>query len=242
MNLTILQWNIWYREDIRNIAQFLKGHPADIICLQELTIRSAPEIGYGPHYIAEQLGYNQYHKEINLGDGKINLANGIFTRFPITQRHFAWINEPQSTGGYDDEYRAYVEVVVDVEGKRIRIGTAHMSYTHQFEPTERKREETDRLMAQLARKDGPLVFTGDLNASPDSYTIHAVANTLNNMGPGYEERTWATKPFSYGGFEETELAWRLDYIFATPDVKPLKAEILRTEYSDHLPVWAKLDI
>lgn len=38
MKLSVLQWNVWYKEDIRNIAKFLREHPADVICLQELTI------------------------------------------------------------------------------------------------------------------------------------------------------------------------------------------------------------
>lgn len=56
MRLTLLQWNIWYKEDIRNIAVFLREHPADVICLQELTIQDIPEIGHTPDYITKQLG------------------------------------------------------------------------------------------------------------------------------------------------------------------------------------------
>lgn len=37
-HIKILQWDVWYLEDIKNIAAFLKENKADIICLQELTI------------------------------------------------------------------------------------------------------------------------------------------------------------------------------------------------------------
>ncbi len=38
MKLTLLQWNIWYKEDIRNIAKEIKRINPDIVSLQELTV------------------------------------------------------------------------------------------------------------------------------------------------------------------------------------------------------------
>ena len=54
------------------------------------------------------------------------------------------------------------------------------------------------------------------------------------------QATWTTKPFDYGGFAETELRWRLDYAFATPDLEITSAKIVETEYSDHLPILVEL--
>ncbi|HEV2402643.1 MAG TPA: endonuclease/exonuclease/phosphatase family protein [Candidatus Saccharimonadales bacterium] len=244
MTLSILQWNIWYREGIRNIAKFLKAHPTDVVCLQELTIQGIPEIGHTPDYIAKELGYNHYYKQIDLGEGKIDIANGIFSKHPIVSTRFVWINEPQANGvGYDDEYRAYVEAVLDVNGKKITIGTVHMSYTDNgFATTPRKEQEADKLVAALQTNVNNFIFTGDLNATPDSPTIQKVSSVLENVGPDLAQKTWTTKPFSYNGFEEDKLNWRLDYIFASSDIKAVDAKILQTEYSDHLPVWAEVEV
>jgi endonuclease/exonuclease/phosphatase family metal-dependent hydrolase len=244
MKFSVLQWNVWYMEDIRNIATFLKEHPADIICLQELTINfPGREIKDGPAYIAEQLGYHYYHKGLTIEstDGEtIMLANGIFSRFPITGSRFAWINEPKSGGGYSDEYRAYIEVALDVDGQMVHIGTTHMSYTHRFQETPEKKEETQRLMDELKRHDNNVVFTGDLNAIPGSYTISAISELLANAGPDVSQKSWTTKPFSYNGFEESDLNWRLDYVFASSDLKIESSKILPTDYSDHLPILTEL--
>ena len=35
--MKILQWNIWYKEDINNIAKELKRIDADVVCIQELS-------------------------------------------------------------------------------------------------------------------------------------------------------------------------------------------------------------
>lgn len=246
MNISILQWNIWYKEDLKNISKFIKSQNADVVCLQELTINSKDQsIKDGPAYIAEQLGYNYYCKELPIESTEgenLMLANGIFSRFPIVAKRFAWTNEPKNKGGYDDEFRAYVEVTLEVEGGNISIGTTHMSYTHRFEPTPNKKRETDLLVKNLKEHNARFIFTGDLNALPGSYTISSIEGLMQNAGPDFEKKSWATKPFSYNGFEETELKWRLDYVFTTKDLKVLSSKIVETDYSDHLPVLTNLSV
>ncbi|HUC19940.1 MAG TPA: endonuclease/exonuclease/phosphatase family protein [Candidatus Polarisedimenticolaceae bacterium] len=243
MTISVLQWNIWYKEDIRNIAGFIKSQNADIVCLQELTVNHPEQtIKDAPAYIAQQLGYEYHYKElpiVSLEGESIMLANGIFSRFPITKKRFAWINRPKNNGGSGNEYRVYIEASLDVGGKNLHVGTTHMSYTERFESTPRKREETDCLVGELSKHDTSFIFTGDLNAAPSSYTIDEVQHLLQNAGPDVNQKTWTTKPFSYGEFKETELNWRLDYVFATRDIKVLSSEILQPEYSDHLPILTK---
>lgn len=111
-----------------------------------------------------------------------------------------------------------------------------MSYTHRFEPTPEKRIETDKLVEILKSKNERFLFTGDLNALPGSYTVSEVEKHLKNAGPDFDAKTWTTKPFSYNGFEASTLDWRLDYVFATPDVQIKAAKVLETPYSDHLPI------
>lgn len=241
MQVSILQWNVWYNEDIRAILAFLKAHPADVLCLQELTIGHVSFADKTPEYLAEQLGYHCYYKAIPIetttGKG-ITLANAILSKFPIKASHFAWINQPRQGGGFSDEYRAYVEATLDTPGRPLTIGTTHMSYTHRFEPTERKMQETNSLLEQITTHNKNFVFTGDLNASPDSPTIRAISKHLKNAGPVTAHKTWTTKPFDYNGFHEENLKWRLDYVFTTPDIQVQLADIIDTATSDHLPILA----
>lgn len=37
-------------------------------------------------------------------------------------------------------------------------------------------------------------------------------------------------------FEETELKWKLDYIFTSKDIKIKETKVVDTKYSDHLPI------
>jgi len=242
MEVSFLTWNIWYEENIENIAAFLNEHPADIVCLQELTNGYAKTHSDTGGYIAEQLGYNHFVKTIPLDNADWEIANGIFTRFPIKNQKSVWINEPGGTGDYDDQYRAYVETSLDIEGKELTVATAHMSYTDAFKVTGRKLAETAQLVEEIKAKDHRFIVAGDFNAEPGSEVINQISKYLKHAGPDYAEKTWTTKPFSYNGFEANTLDWRLDYIFATPDVNVISAQILQTDFSDHLPVLARIKL
>jgi endonuclease/exonuclease/phosphatase family metal-dependent hydrolase len=246
VKINFLQWNIWFKEPIPHITKFLSETGADIICVQELAINNpVQDIVNTPEYIADKIGFNFYAPEIFLRetDGrKISQANGIYSRYPITHSRRVWINEPSGSGGFDDEYRAYVEATLDLDGKAVTVGTTHMSYTHRFEETQRKHKEADALVSAFPLDRSKFIFAGDLNSTPSSYTVSKVSEYLKNGGPSFNENTWATKPFSYGGFEESELNWRLDYVFVSSDVKVVNSKILETDYSDHLPILTMVEI
>jgi endonuclease/exonuclease/phosphatase family metal-dependent hydrolase len=242
MQVSVLHWNVWVNEDIRNVSEFLKARPADIICLQELTINHANQTEKNtPQFIANQLGYHYFVAPMPWHD-EAEIAVGIFSRFPIVSSRKVFINQPTGSGGYDDEYRAYAEVTLDIEGKTLTVGTTHMSYTHKFKMTEHKRAETDRLVAEIAKNNQNYIFTGDLNATHCSYTYRKIRSHLRSAGPYFWHKTWTTKPFSYDGFETTKRRWRLDHIFTSKDVKKLSAQVEKTEFSDHLPIRATLQI
>jgi endonuclease/exonuclease/phosphatase family metal-dependent hydrolase len=243
--MKILQWNVWYKEDIANILNTIKEIDPDVVTLQELTINH-PTYNQGlntAEYIAKGLGFNYFFQAAQRSntEGPPNiLGNGIFSRYPILESDFTFIQEPPDpsfqTIDYSKEGRVYVEVTLDVDGKPVTVGTVHMSYTHGFVMTPAKEFETDKLLETIKDKKNCYILTGDFNAPPDSSLIKELQRTLINVGPPFEQATWTTKPFSYNGFETKGLEWRLDYCFGTPDIVATSAEIVETEYSDHLPV------
>lgn len=247
--MKLLQWNIWYKEDIKNILSVIKEINPDIVCLQELTINH-PHHNQGidmPRYVADGLGFVFFFKEAqkSISDGQERkYGNGIFSRYPIVQSDFHYIQEPQDPNAKDTDYskegRVYIETLISIGDRKVTIGTTHMSYTDRFVPTPEKEAETKKLVKVLREKRNNFVFTGDLNSLPDSYTVSEISGLLKNAGPLFEENTWTTKPFSYNGFEANMLDWRLDYCFATSDVEIKNAKILQTDYSDHLPILLEI--
>jgi endonuclease/exonuclease/phosphatase family metal-dependent hydrolase len=181
MQLTVLQWNVWYQADIEHIVELLRRVDADVVCLQELTKNQEGQshsdtIGY----IAEKLGgYHHSSQPMIRDDVQRQLFNAIFSRYELTRTSSQWINTPIGIGGHSDEFRAYIEATIKVGDRSVRIGTAHMSYTDRFGVTDRNRNESDKLVAYLCDKPN-LIFTGDLNAPPESYVVQQIQKHLDH--------------------------------------------------------------
>ncbi len=240
MIIKFLQWNVWYKEKIENIVKTISVINPDIFCLQELTVDSAynPKINT-PKYLAEKLKVNFYFKEAN----KTQWAsgNGIFSQFPITHTNCVYIQQSLNAGNdYSQEGRVYIEAEINLGRDRLLVGTTHASYTHRFIVTKQKKTEIDKLLKGLKKHKSKFVFSGDLNSRAYSYTIKRISKILKNSGPPLSQNTWTTKPFDYKGFYEDKLNWRLDYVFATKDIKIESSKIITTQYSDHLPILVEL--
>lgn len=243
--MKVLQWNIWYKEDIKNIISTIKNINPDIICLQELTINH-PHYNQGanvPELIARDLGFNFFYKEAqkNLSEGKErSYGNGIFSRYPIVDSRFLYIQVQQDqenkTPDYSKEGRVYIECKIDVSGEIYTVATTHMSYTDRFVQTEEKHAEADKLLSVVKENKSKYILTGDFNSLPGSYTVDKVHGLLKNAGPSFDQKTWTTKPFSYNGFEADTLAWRIDYCFVSQEINCASSQIINTSFSDHLPI------
>ncbi len=241
--MKILQWNIWYQEDPKNILDALKEIDAEVVCLQELTVNHPRHNIDVPKFIAEGLDYSFFFKESQADNSKdiySSFGNGIFSRFPMSEQKFIFVRDPRKAddelADYSKEGRVYVESVISEDSRKLTIGTVHMSYTDRFAETPEKKVETNKLLEIIKEKKDGYVITGDFNVTPDSYTVQEIQKYLKNAGPDVSEMTWTTKPFSYKGFEAATLDWRLDYCFVSKDVKVKSAEVIQTPYSDHLPI------
>jgi endonuclease/exonuclease/phosphatase family metal-dependent hydrolase len=236
MNITLLQWNTWYKEDINNKISLLKQINADIYCLQELN--------------ETKNEFNQIRNELNL-NGYLGLTktdhggqgNAIFTKYPITTSYSTFIKQPKEhRKSFSDEGRIYIETEIQIDDKTLVIGTTHISYTDSFKETKEKEKESKILLDILNKHKKSYIFSGDLNVTEDSKLIKTLEKDFINAGPEYIEKTWTTKDFDYNGFKVTDLEYRLDYIFTTQDIKIINSEIINTDYSDHLPILTEIKI
>ena len=100
----------------------------------------------------------------------------------------------------------------------------------------------ERLLDFFEGHRGNFVFPGDLNLGLDSSSLKYIDKYVKNCGPAYDKPTWTTKPFSYNDFEEDEVRWHLEYVFATQDIVVLSSEIIQTNYSDHLPILVEIEV
>lgn len=244
MRLKILQWNIWFQEKVENIIKLVKEINPDIICFQELRVDSSYNNNQDvAKIISKEINFEYNFALAHKFDDNHVQGNGIFSRFPIIKNSNFFIADARNSNDYSSEGRicAVSKIQLDNE-KIINVATTHSSYNHKFIENEAKLNEIGKLVNFFKNYDKKLIFTGDLNIAPNTQSIKLIEKQLIHCGPDYKEPTWTTKPFSYNGFEETKLKWRLDYAFATKDIKVISSKILETKYSDHLPILIEVEI
>lgn len=248
MKVKILQWNIFYEEKIKNIIQFLSRIRPDIACLQELTNNSEwNNYKNVSQEIAKHLKlfniYKAAQQQRNDKGELCEFGNGIFSRFPIVQTFSKYIQKPAKTfDDYSKVGRLYLEADIQIKKDALTVGTTHTSYAKRFIHNQAKKLEADKLIRLIRRKKKRFILTGDFNSLPNSYTIENLKKYLRHCGPDTQEKTWTIKPFDYRGFKEDKLHWRIDYIFRTPDIRVISSRILKTSYSDHLPILTEIEM
>lgn len=239
--ISLLHWNIWDKQPMDPVIAEIKRWNPDIVCIQECIVSTEYA---SAELIAEALNYSfvyQSCQKFTHRPKKSEQGNAILTRFPILTKHSAVLQqERQKPTDGSDEGRMYLELEIQVGTTTLTVATTHLSYSPKFIYSPKRAKEAEKLVKIVAQKQKNYIFTGDLNTPPNSPITSKIEQYLNNAGPAYDQPTWTTKPFNYHGWFEDQLRWRIDYVFASPDIKVESAQILATSVSDHLPILLKV--
>lgn len=242
MEISVLQWNVLYKEKADNVLRLIKQIGADIVCLQELTLNSLANPNRDLPSEVAALGYQKFYEATD-NQPDLTIGNGVFSKFPQSDSRVVYVSQADpDNDDYPQYNRAYLESTLDLGNSQLMVGTAHLSYTPHFKFYPGKQDESKKFLELVGPKQSGFILTGDLNATPDSSLIKELSRVLVSAGPGHLEPTWTTKPFEMHGFAANTLDWRLDYVFASSDLKVLSSEIVKTNFSDHLPILTKLEV
>lgn len=235
MQLSVLQWNVWYREKADNILAQLRASNADIVCLQEITTDSSTNPGVNIPKLIRSLGYKGYYEQTldRPADPCYKMGNALFSRFPIRPSRTCLLAE-ESPG---QETRLYIEAEVAAPDGTLYVGTTHLSWR-----PEGAMEEANQLLEYLSIRKERLIFTGDLNVPSGSKLLSAIEGEFLNATAGKPTPTWPTKPYRYHGVTIEHLDRQLDYIFTSKDINVVSTATIDSPHSDHLPLLAVIDI
>jgi endonuclease/exonuclease/phosphatase family metal-dependent hydrolase len=242
MKLSVLQWNVLYTEKGDNVLKLIKEINADIVCLQELTQSSVVNPNRDLAAEIATLGY-YFHYASTGNSPELIIGNGIFSKFPIeSSKTINLTHEDPSNKDFPQYERAYLESVLNLGETQLTVGVAHLSYSPRFYFFPAKEAEANKFIDLVKPNKSRYIVMGDFNSTPDSMLISELDKIFISAGPSYGEASWTTKPFKLHGFSANTLDWRLDYIYTSKDIDTIASRLVKTSYSDHLPIYAEIDV
>jgi endonuclease/exonuclease/phosphatase family metal-dependent hydrolase len=238
------------------MMDLIKRQNADIVCLQEFHT-SVDSTYYDNITTVKELGYPYFFFSFDEDGDKHYFSSIIFSRFPILDS--GMIRYPRPT--LPD---VLMHVDLKVNNDTIRVYTTHLQ-SLQFKAADYqklneikdgddslisnsrtifskwKRGSTNRsiqadlIKEVLANSPHPVLFCGDLNDVPNSYTYFTIRGRMQDA--------FLKKGFGIGrSFSAISPTLRIDYIFADNHFKVKQFNRIVKNYSDHYLLVADMEL
>ncbi|MFL5399987.1 MAG: endonuclease/exonuclease/phosphatase family protein [Myxococcales bacterium] len=239
--LSVVAWNVrGYRDGRAEVLRALKAIGADVALLSENVL--TPEE-------REQVRKEVLPAEFHMGrSGETAIISGYpildFKEVDFPDRQVSLFGPNSLEAGDKAPFRSFVHAVVDVRGLPVNVISVRMiaGRPPANGPWQQIRWGLYLLRAQadefaffenyLRRLKGPFVFGGDLNATPPSFGVRR----LSAVAP---DSYLALHSIGRPTFRVSAPLSRLDYLFASRELTPVRSARLDVMGSDHFPVYAE---
>jgi len=232
MTLKIISWNIWEGKYLFDIIDFLKTASADVIGLQEVIQEKGGKANTA-QLIANELEYEFVYEtdsEIKKDGRRLDKGNAILSKYKILRNKTYILSETDK--------RSAIEADIKVGNTTLHVFNTHLIHTHQ------KLSDTQNFQAKRLIKvlpEGKIILMGDFNATPESDVVNNLSHVLKNTDASGAP-TWSIYPEGCVGCNPKGVYFKLDYIFASKDIKSKLFEVGNSKGSDHLPISAIIEI
>jgi endonuclease/exonuclease/phosphatase family metal-dependent hydrolase len=229
MQLKIVSWNIWGGIHLPEIITCLKEANPDIIGLQEV-LQDEGGANNSAKAIADAFGYTYIYETTTilipsishlLEEHKIEKnmewGNAIISRYPILHSDVHVLSQERK--------RVALEATIKVDDTELRVFSTHLVFAP-VQPSMTLETQSRNLLEVLPKEHG--LVMGDFNTTPDSEIIQNMCKVMTNTESDPSKITADGK--------------KIDYIFSTADIKVLGSGTLTSTASDHLPVYAIIEI
>lgn len=254
--MKIIQLNIWGGRYIKEAVAFFKQENADIVCLQEVTsgiftkTEDADIQGVDVYeYIKKELGHESIFEKCFSAevDGIVShRGNAIFSKYSLQNIHTEFFDFPFTQFDMNMEGREYAHtqpqnfIVAHIQTPigEVRVICTHMAWSRVCEDTERRINQTKKIMAYLeSAPEMPTMLCGDFNIHPQSESLTIFKSYFINPGEGSIKNTLnpTVHPVFFNGDHPKGLA--VDYIL-THGIDVASVSSPEITISDHLPVIA----
>lgn len=213
--------------DFSFIAEGIKKFDADIVGLNEM--RGAdPESDFVNQVeeLAKLAGYKYFYfsKACDIEDDDGPFGNGVLSKYPLKSIETIGIPDPiEKTGDQLYETRAVLKITLE-SGLTVLITHFGLNYDEHLNAVE-------TVLNSLEKEK--CVFMGDLNVEPGNPVLKPIQERLVDTASVIGENLLS--------FPSDTPRKKIDYIFTTPDVKIISADIPDIVYSDHRPHIAEIE-
>lgn len=218
--------------DLQRVAAVIEDSGARIVGLQEVDRHLSERSDFVDQatFLARRLdmqlvyGANLDLDPLQPGAPRRQYGTAILSDYPIR----AWRNFLLPRTGINEQ-RGLLKARLNIGGDRVLVYNTHLQHNSQAE----RLAQIDAIRGIIGTPEPPVVLVGDLNATPNSPEISAMTEGLRDawveagVGNGYTAP--AQNPMA-----------RIDYVMMSDDVVARSAAVIRSNASDHLPVYADL--
>ena len=239
------------------MMELLKEQDADILCLQEFQTSDNPDFYDNIGYVQKELGYPYFTFSFDEDGDRHYYSSAIFSRYPIIDS--GRIRYPRPTlpevllhadiKTDRDTLRVYTSHLQSLQLRRsdyekinkIKGGEDSLFLNSKTIVSKIKRGFTNRSIQAniinqvLGDSPYPVLFCGDLNDVPNSYTYHTVRGNMQDA--------FLKKGFGAGRtFSALSPTLRIDYIFADKKFSIRQFNRIVKSYSDHYMIVADVQL
>ena len=227
----------------QNVKALVKFHDADLLCVQEALPEQFDALLKNSNFDVVGVGRED-------GKRKGEFAAIYFDKDRFTKKDGGtfWLSETPDvpSKGWDaalNRVCSWVRLYDQLNKKEFLVFNTH--YDHKGV---KARIESAKLIKQKIQQIAPalpVVFTGDLNVTPETEAISTIKSFLTDAKEISRETPYGPNG-TFNDFDfNSDLPNRIDYIFVNKGFKVQKFAVLtdskdKRYFSDHLPVFARL--
>jgi endonuclease/exonuclease/phosphatase family metal-dependent hydrolase len=259
----------YYEKSLNTISSEIKKWDVDIVCLQEIDFESErshfidqaayiakkagfPYVAQANSWVAHYIPFPYWPLKNHFG--RMKSGGAILSRYPLSHHSVHLLSKPQSQPWWYNLFylhRYFQQVTLSLGHKEIHLINLHLEA---FDEVDRKKqlkkligiinsEQIDfvagdfNMLPQSASKKSH--FFNDDNYENDSSYTFMLNSGLNEVIPDDFYAKDESLYFTYPSWKPDR---RLDYIWYKKGLKLMKAEVLPSASSDHLPLKASFQI
>jgi endonuclease/exonuclease/phosphatase family metal-dependent hydrolase len=260
----------FYEEKLNALVAEIKNSEPDIICLQEIDFDSHRSFNINQAqylaikaaypYVAEAVSWDANYIPfpywpLSRNFGHMKSGGAILSKFPILSNEVQLFQKPLSQPWWYNIFylhRYMQEVEIDLGERKIKIVNLHLE---SFDKEDRKSQIS--LLVSRIKEHKINIISGDFNMLPPSAQKK---RKFKNYDDDYEndgsyqemlksellevipDTIYSLDEMRYFTFPSSKPDRRLDYMFYDQGLKMIKAEVLPSALSDHLPLKASFQI